>query len=245
MKLAIGLGLGTLAVGLCVSAASAGPNAGFGGSTPPEKIRLSDELSYSRSAHALRTANIRARPSYSGRVRGRLRLFTEDGFPEVYLLLLQRPDRKGSDWVKIRLPGRPNGRKGWVPRDSLGSFRLTRIAVVVDRGRLRITFLRAGERRWSAPIGIGAVGTPTPAGRFWIREQFPVRQGSIYGVYAFGTSAYSRLSDWPGGGVVGIHGTDAPSLIPGRPSHGCIRLKNRHVRWLARHLPTGAPVIVR
>ena len=30
----------------------------------------------------------------------------------------------------------------------------------------------------------------------------------LYGPWAFGTSAYSVLSDWPGGGVVGIHGTN-------------------------------------
>jgi lipoprotein-anchoring transpeptidase ErfK/SrfK len=67
----------------------------------------------------------------------------------------------------------------------------------------------------------------TPAGRFYIRERLRKRRDSpIYGPWAFGTSAYSALSDWPGGGVVGIHGTNQPGLIPGRPSHGCIRVRN-------------------
>jgi hypothetical protein len=39
----------------------------------------------------------------------------------------------------------------------------------------------------------------------------------------------SVLTDWHGGGFVGIHGTDAPQLIPGRVSHGCIRLRNRDI----------------
>ena len=50
----------------------------------------------------------------------RLRFFTEDGFPEVYLLLKHYTDENGREWVQIRVPKRPNGRKGWVPRDALG-----------------------------------------------------------------------------------------------------------------------------
>ena len=93
-------------------------------------------------------------------------------------------------------------------------------------------------------MGIGAPGMETPRGRFWIREKFRAG-GGIYGPWAFGTSAYSALSEWPGGGVVGIHGTNQPGLIPGRPSHGCVRLRNRHIRHLARRVPIGTPVRVR
>jgi lipoprotein-anchoring transpeptidase ErfK/SrfK len=63
--------------------------------------------------------------------------------------------------------------------------------------------------------------------------------------WAFGTSAYSSLSDWPGGGVIGIHGTDQPELIPGRPSHGCIRIRNPAIVRLARRMPIGTPVRIR
>jgi lipoprotein-anchoring transpeptidase ErfK/SrfK len=65
---------------------------------------------------------------------------------------------------------------------------------------------------------------------------------SLYGPLAFGTSAYSKLSDWPGGGVVGIHGTNEPGLIPGRPSHGCVRVRNDKITKLARLMPIGTPV---
>lgn len=102
---------------------------------------------------------------------------------------------------------------------------------------------RSGERIWSSRIGIGAPSTPTPAGRFWIRSRLRnLSGGTVYGPWAFGTAAYSVLSDWPGGGVIGIHGTDQPWLIPGRPSHGCIRLPNAKVRRLARLMPIGTPV---
>ena len=95
----------------------------------------------------------------------------------------------------------------------------------------------------SARVGVGKASTPTPAGRFWIREKFHVQGVPLYGPRAIGTSAYApTLSDWPGGGVVGLHGTDQPGLIPGRPSHGCIRLRNRDILRLYRLAPVGTPI---
>jgi hypothetical protein len=116
-------------------------------------------------------------------------------------------------------------------------------SLVIDRRRARAVLRRAGTRIWRAPVGLGAPGMPTPRGRFYIREKIRNLGGSpIYGPWAFGTSAYSSLSDWPGGGVVGIHGTDQPWLIPGRPSHGCVRVRNRAIVRLARLMPIGTPV---
>ena len=48
----------------------------------------------------------------------------------------------------------------------------------------------------------------------------------FFGTFALETSAYSRLTDWPGGGVVGIHGTSLPQLLGQAVSHGCIRVDN-------------------
>ncbi len=94
-----------------------------------------------------------------------------------------------------------------------------------------------GQRRW-----------PTPHGEFYIRHRLTGygRASSFYGPVAFGTSARSaELTDWPGGGIVGIHGTNMPALIPGRISHGCIRLRNRDIVRLARLMPVGTPVTIR
>jgi lipoprotein-anchoring transpeptidase ErfK/SrfK len=62
---------------------------------------------------------------------------------------------------------------------------------------------------------------------------------------AFGTSATSdTLTDWPGGGYVGVHGTNEPGLIPGRISHGCVRLKNPDIVRLSKLMPVGTPVTI-
>jgi lipoprotein-anchoring transpeptidase ErfK/SrfK len=44
---------------------------------------------------------------------------------------------------------------------------------------------------------------------------------------------------------VGVHGTDRPDLIPGRVSHGCIRLRNRDILELGRLMPVGTPITIR
>jgi len=185
----------------------------------PVTLRLSDEAKLSRWAYPARGALVRTEPSDQARVIVRLRILTEDRLPETYLLLERRVGPGEQDWVHLRIPGRPNGRTGWGPRDALGKFHRVRTAVTVDRRRLRVTVRRSGRVVFRAPVGIGKPSTPTPAGRFWIREKFRVAGGGgIYGPRALGTAAYAPgLTDWPSGGVIGFHGTSEPGLIPGRP----------------------------
>jgi hypothetical protein len=206
---------------------------------------LSDERTVSRHGYANVREPVRAAPDTGAERIDRLRYRTEDGLPEVYLALRSRLV-DDAEWLRIRLPGRPNGRTGWIPRDALGP--LTRLTTYfeVDRRRLRATLYEGGERVWRSRVGVGAPGTPTPKGRFYIRQRLRNLGGSPpYGPWAFGTSAYSVLSDWPGGGVVGIHGTDQPQLLPGRVSHGCVRVPNAAIRRLARLMPIGTPVRIR
>jgi L,D-transpeptidase catalytic domain len=211
----------------------------------PRPLRLSDETTLTRWAGAVAPAPAFARPSAHARLAGRLRLLTEDGFPEVYVLLTSRKER-GAWWIRLRLPQRPNNVTGWVRRRALGPFHRVHTRLVVNSAKLRVTLFDRGRRRFRAPLGMGAPGTPTPRGRFWIREKFHVAGNSIYGTRAMGTAAYSNvLTDWPGGGVVGMHGTDAPGLIPGRPSHGCMRLRNPDIERLYALTPVGTPLLIK
>ena len=206
---------------------------------------LSDESRVSRYAGALGRSAVRSRPRSGARRVATLRFLTEDGPFEVYLVLESHVDADGHTWLRIRLPMRPNGTTGWVPRHDLGPLRTVRTMLRVNRTTLRATLYRNGRRIWSSRVGVGAAGTPTPAGRFWIRSRIRVLRGNLaYGPWAFGTGAYSVLSDWPGGGVIGIHGTNEPQRIPGRPSHGCIRVPNGSIERLARLMPVGTPVTI-
>jgi hypothetical protein len=236
----------TLVLGFAAAPAAATPVRPPNATTPLGTERLSNEYTVTRWAHPLQRAAIRRAPTANSRRVGRLRMSTEDGFPEVYLTLSSRGVEGRGLWIRVRIPARPNGQKGWVRRSALGLLHVVDTALLINTRRSRATLRRDGRRVWRASIGHGAPGMRTPRGRFYIREKMRNLGGSpIYGPWAFGTSAYSSLSDWPGGGVVGIHGTNQPELIPGRPSHGCVRIRNPAIVRLARLMPTGTPVRIR
>lgn len=220
-----------------------------GDRSPLGDERLSNERTVTRWAHTNLLGGIRAEPSMSAEAIGALRWNTEDGLPEVYLALESRlvgEDDAQEAWIRIRIPGRPNGRTGWVREEQLSALKVVTTHLTIDRSDLQATLRDKGKVVWRSPVGVGAPGTPTPGGRFWIRERLRNLGGSpVYGPWAFGTAAYSVLSDWPGGGVVGIHGTNQPELIPGRPSHGCVRVPNGKINRLAKLMPVGTPLRIR
>jgi len=240
----------TLAALIAPSAAAAAeplPLKPKGDTAPLGDERLSDERTLTRWAHTNLLGKVRANPSHHARTVARLRWNTEDRLPEVYVVLESRLDDNERVWLKIRVPGRPNGRTGWVREENLSNLKVVETHLTIDRKQLRATLRKRGKTIWTSPIGVGAPGTITPKGRFWIRERLRNLGGSpIYGPWAFGTSAYSdTLTDWPGGGVVGIHGTNQPELIPGRPSHGCVRVPNARISRLAKIMPVGTPITIK
>lgn len=239
---------GTLCLALLVALVLPATASAAGAPGDNGSIVLSDERTLTRWAHPVQQrAPIRSRPAADARQIVRTHRVTEDGFPEIYLALRSWSDSKGRTWIKVRIPMRPNGRKGWVRDTALGPLYSVTTRMVVDRSQQKATLYRDGKKIWREPIGIGAPKTPTPPGNFWIREKFKVSGDGegTYGPVVFGTSDYSVLPDWPGGGVIGIHGTNEPSLIPGRPSHGCIRVKNGPVTRLYRLMPIGTPLLIR
>ena len=236
---------GALALPAGASAADRLPLRAAAASGPLGNARLSDEQTLTRFAKAERYTVVRAKPSSSSRRVGRLRYYTENNHPEIYPALESRKVEHLT-WIKVRVPGRPNGRVGWVPRSSLQAFQKVTTSLVVNRSTLRARLYRDGKLIWQSRIGVGKSATPTPRGTYWIRERYHFgRSNPVYGPWAFGTSAYSRLTDWPQGGVIGIHGTNAPGLLPGRVSHGCIRVPNDKIAKLAKLLPTGTPLIIK
>ena len=203
---------------------------------------LSNLRTLSRWAYPQVAADAHRAPSEHARVVGRLHFLTSDGRAEIYLALRSYA-AGGRGWILVELPGRPNGRRGWIPAEALGELHVTRSYLRINRATLRATLFRGGRRVWTAPVGIGRPGLPTPKGHFYITEKLGAIGGPFYGPRALATSAYApTLTEWPGGGVVGIHGTDAPQLIPGRPSHGCIRLRNADIERLWPLVEIGTPI---
>jgi hypothetical protein len=84
--------------------------------------RLSDERTLSRWAYPSNHARVRSRPTGQARTVAKLHWLTEDNLPEIYLVLASWRDSHSNTWVKIRVPKRPNGVTGWVPRRALRQY---------------------------------------------------------------------------------------------------------------------------
>jgi lipoprotein-anchoring transpeptidase ErfK/SrfK len=206
---------------------------------------LSRHESRARYAPVAKAVVARAEPAATARPVAPLALETSEGTTNLVLVIGERR-RPDALWVHVRLPVLPNNRTGWVPRAALGGYHFVQTRLVVDRERLKATLFRDGREVFGAPVGIGSPGSPTPAGEFYVRDRVSGFGDPFYGPIAFGTSARSAvLTDWPAGGFVGIHGTNEPGLIPGRISHGCVRLRNADILRLSRLMPVGTPVTIR
>ena len=212
----------------------------------PRPERLGRERHLSVWSTVRRAVRARSAPERAAPVVAWVGTRTPEGTDNTLLILDRAADRHGRVWVRARLPVLPVGTTGWLPREAIGGYRAGRTQLVVDLRRLRATLLRNGQRILQAPVAVGQPRWPTPRGRFYIRNKLRGYRSSFYGPLAFGTSARSNvLTDWPGGGFVGIHGTDRPELIPGRISHGCIRMRNPDIVRLGRLMPVGTPLTIR
>jgi lipoprotein-anchoring transpeptidase ErfK/SrfK len=150
-------------------------------------------------------------------------------------------------WLKVQLPIRPNGSSGWIPA-SRARLRMTRwrIRVSVGERAVRVYRSRRLVRRFRAVVG--APSTPTPHGEFAVSERIaqPDPHGFL-GPWALHLTAFSDvLEDFGGGpGRIGLHGRDGAALsdpLGSARSHGCIRVDNAAVRFLARVAVPGTPV---
>jgi lipoprotein-anchoring transpeptidase ErfK/SrfK len=146
----------------------------------------------------------------------------------------------GKPWFQVSLAMRPNGTTGWIPA-AAAELAPVPSRVVVHRASRRIEVWRGSRRVLRALVAVGRPGMETPLGTFYVTARF-VPDDPFLGVFALETSAYSRLTEWPGGGKVGIHGTSEPQLLGQAVSHGCVRVSNATAHALRRLAPLGTTV---
>jgi lipoprotein-anchoring transpeptidase ErfK/SrfK len=210
---------------------------------PPRALGSTRHLAH--WAPVRRATLARSRPAAAAAVLASVPTLTPERTRNAVAVIAQRQDRAGRTWVHVRLPVLPNGTTGWVRRRALGGYETIDTRLDVDLRRLRLSLYRDGRLALRVAVGVGAAGSPTPRGEFYIRNRLSRYRSPAYGPVAFGTSARSpTATDWPAGGFVGIHGTDRPELVPGRVSHGCIRLRNVDMLALAKRLPVGTPLTI-
>ncbi len=152
----------------------------------------------------------------------------------------------GAHWLKVRLPGRPNGRKGWIARRGTVVTK-TSWQLVVRTSKRRVLVYRLGRLARSFGAVVGKPSTPTPHGKFFVEESVRMLPGSAGAPFALALSARSNvLQEFEGGpGQIAIHGVGNLGGTPGTAaSHGCVRLADRSIRWLAKRIGPGVPVAI-
>jgi len=163
------------------------------------------------------------------------------GSPTTLLVLDQQ-----DGWVDVALPSRPNGSTGWIAAADVQQS-IDEVAVTVSLADHMLRVTRGGQLAVETPVAIGAPGTPTPTGHFFVTDVVETgKPQGAYGPFALGLSAHSDVLDqFAGGdGQIGIHGTNQPDSIGNSVSHGCVRLPNDVIEALAGAVPLGTPVTI-
>ncbi|MFL5925330.1 MAG: L,D-transpeptidase [Gaiellaceae bacterium] len=223
------------AVAFAVAAVLA-PRPASGAAPAAVRLPAAGELVSSRLA-------VRAAPDARAKVVRLLHRLRPDQQFAVVLAVAARRAPDGRWWYELSLPGRPNGQRGWADGQFL-DLHPVRHRIVVRVGERRIVVRRIADNRvlLRGVVAVGKPGAETPLGRdFFVEGRF-VPSDPFFGAFVLETSAYSKLSDWPGGGLAGIHGTNQPQLLGRAVSHGCVRVSDAVARGLERLAPLGTPI---
>jgi lipoprotein-anchoring transpeptidase ErfK/SrfK len=182
-----------------------------------------------------------------GRVVTHLRGETTWSREAQVLLVVGSAEVAGREWLQVLLPVRPSGRSGWIPANRV-SLRPDHLWLELDKGSRRLRAYLDGRLVRHYRVVIGRAATPTPSGLAAVYEvdRQPDPTGFL-GPWALPLTALSPVLRSFGGGPgrIAIHGRDGESLadpLGSAASHGCIRIPNAGIRWLAAHAAQGTPV---
>ena len=244
----VALGAGSVVALACAGSAGAHVGRARGSDSAEISYPFTTVLTNSRIGHwaaVIRAVGARDEPNAASKLVTTLRTVTGDRTQNIVLILAARAITPSETWYLVRLPILPNNSTGWVPRSSLGTVTPVQTHLYVNRETETAVLERDGKVIFTTRVGVGEPYWPTPAGQFYIRDKLTDFNDPFYGPVAFGTSARSNvLTEWPGGGFIGVHGTNEPGLIPGHVSHGCIRVVNSQILKLAKLLQVGSPVTI-
>jgi lipoprotein-anchoring transpeptidase ErfK/SrfK len=192
----------------------------------------------------VRSVPVRRSPDPHAHVIKLMHQFRSDFRPQEMFAVRKQMGSDGQVWYRVSIPMRPNGTYGWIPSKTV-SLAPTVSAIVIDRSARTIDVYRHGRHAWHGKVAVGSPGRETPVGHFYVAARFVPYHDPFLGIFALETSAYSKLTEWPGGGVVGIHGTDLPQLLGQAVSHGCVRVSNQTAAALKRLTPLGTPIWIK
>jgi lipoprotein-anchoring transpeptidase ErfK/SrfK len=198
-------------------------------------------------ARLVAAAPARAKPG-AGHVVAHVSAATDWAHEPMELMVLNSAVVDGRQWLQVRLPARPNRSSAWISADRV-QLTHTGFWIHVRTAHRLVAVYHDGKLVHRYHAVIGKRSTPTPHGLFSIYERIPLRPGGFLGKMALPLTAFSpTLRRFGGGpGRVAIHGRGGTSFndpLGSARSHGCIRIDNGPVTWIANHVPRGTPVDV-
>lgn len=218
------------------------------GPAPADEVPAAEETDVELPAAAVALeprVTVRTGPDLATRTLERIDQIRYDYRQTIFHVVERATDASAGGWLRIQIPGRPNGRTGWVAAGELDIlYSVASVAIEIDRSSRRLRAVRDGRTILASPVAVGTAGAPTPIGSFYLAASFRP-SNDFLGPFAFETSAYAAISDWPRGGIVGLHGTSRPGSIGRRASHGCLRVLNKTILKLRRLVPLGASLEIR
>ncbi|HTB50769.1 MAG TPA: L,D-transpeptidase, partial [Solirubrobacteraceae bacterium] len=152
----------------------------------------------------------------------------------------------GTRWLKVLLPGRPNGASGWIAEPGTHPA-VTAWSIVVNLAARRLRVYSDGSLVKVFKAVVGKPSTPTPTGEFFVEESLQMQVGEPGGPFALALSARSNvLQEFEGGpGQIAIHGRDnLGGTLGTAASHGCVRLATASIDWLSTRIVPGTPVTI-
>jgi len=231
----------SVAAAVIAATATGGATAPAAIAGQPPAVRPKQELVELLTPHEVRSALPGPRLSAS-----RVRASRPITGGQTVLPVVGHATRGGARWLRVMVPGRPNGRTGWIRRRGTATT-TTRWHIVVRTSSRRVRVYRRGRLVRSFAAVVGKPSTPTPHGRFFVEESVRMLPGSAGAPYALALSARSNvLQEFEGGpGQIALHGVANLGGTPGTAiSHGCVRLANRQIAWLAARIAPGVPVTI-
>lgn len=166
------------------------------------------------------------------------------GEPTTLPVVRQATGSRGTHWLKVMLPGRPNSSTGWIARGGTRKT-FTDWHIVVNTSDRRVWVYFDGREARTFPAVVGKPSTPTPSGSFFVEETVIMPASEPGGPFALALSARSNVfQEFDGGpGQIAIHGRDGLGGTLGTAeSHGCMRLATADITWLSEHIGPGVPV---
>lgn len=205
-------------------------------------VKPSQELAVLfRSHEAMSRPSKHSAPVYYVRARRPI-----TGARTVLPVLGQKKSADGLRWLHVELPGRPNGRTGWI-RKRATVLATTRWHIVIDTSSRRVIVYRRARPIRVFRAVVGKSSTPTPIGRFFVEESIRLRAGAVGAPYALALSARSNVfQQFAGGsGQIAMHGLrNVGGVLGSAVSHGCVRLNSDAMSWLVLHAGPGTPVTI-